>query len=521
VTPASWLLEVVIDGRTFRSSTTRIEVDGVIYTAGLDDLQVAAGTEQVSIAITDPSIDWPALARFADGGAASLSRTRDGVTTPITSGELRVGSWGARTDPFQATIDRRAAANGVRVPDTLARVGPSTWPLTAEAGAGVLIGDVGRPYPVIFGYPGFTVDDDGVETDPYPVVPIPLAQRDDQIFGTSKTEAVVAEDGALDITSIRVYNAATTVTSDEDVDQVNDNLGRSILRLRWPGTSSTKPIATDQQAEIYAGFSTSGGGGPRSAYDVLVYLLKRWGGSSVDWSRIPEVEAVLERYLVDTWIDEGQTDPWSWFSSALLPFLPVDVRTSDRGRYLVELRYRSDPRRRVRTLSVDRGEATLTGALGLSDTGPYNEFVARYRPSRDQDWRSHVTLTSSEGIVSATKGRTAVQRRIANLLDPHNVASSLCARSLAQYGPQPAEPVDLDWCWDDGTALAVLQWMAERDALPAVIGTYDVRDGDTLREGDEVELTDSARGFEAASAIVAGPPVLTSTGATIDFRIPP
>jgi hypothetical protein len=518
VTPAYWLLELTIDGRVFRSSTTRIEVDGTIYLAGLDDLQVAAGTEQVSISITDPSIDWPALARFADGGSASLSRTRDGVTTPITSGELRVGSWGARTDSFAATIDRRAAANGVQVPDPTAKVSRETWPLTADAVLpGVGIGNHGDPYPVVLGCPGYQgLDPDtGNALDPYPVMPVPLGQGDDKFTGTPRVYGVIDENGEQDITAAFVYNARTTTTSTETVDLSTDNLNRPLRRLTFAAGSSTVPLA-DTKPELYAGFSPDTCATPRSAYDVLVYLLRRWGGTSVDWSRLPEVAPVLDRFLVDTWIDDPQADPWSWFQSALLPYLPVDVRTSDRGRYLVELRYRSDPRRQVRALSVDRGEATINGALGLSDTGPYNEYVANYRPNRDGTWLGRALLTGRDGLVSA------VRTLRAGVLEVDNAAqSALCTRSRSQYGAQPADPTELDWCWDDGTALAVLQWMAERDALPAVIGTYDVRDGDTLREGDEVELTDTARGLEAVSAIVAGPPILSSTGATIDFRIPP
>lgn len=509
MTPAYWLLEVTIDGRVFRWSTTRVVVEGTTYFAGLQDLTTEAGADQVSFSVVDPSIDWPALAPQADGGSAVLRRWRTDQALDqalaVTSGELRVGSWGARDDPFAATIWRTVGTSlGTAVPDTTARIADDTWPDTDPDS---VIGDEGRSYPVILGYPG-RID----ESTLVPVVPLPLAQWN---TSATLTIAIVAEDGAQAITSIAVYNAATLATTTETASAGTDQLGHDLRYCGFQADSAAWPLTADQPRELYAAYSVAGGGGPRTAYDVLVYGLRRWARDSADWARLPESKAGLERFLVDTWIDDPQSDWWAWYESALLPFVPFQIRTSDRGRYLVEQRYASDPRRRVRSIDADRGEAAITSAIQLSDTGPYNEFTANYRPDREGDWLGRILLTGRSGVVSAR----ALGADVSALVTTAD-RSALCSRSEARYGARPAPSVDLDWCWDEGTARAVLAWMAERDALPARIATYLVLDGDTLREGDEVLLTDTPRGLVDSPAIVTTPPTLTATGTAIDFRIP-
>jgi hypothetical protein len=509
VITAYWLLEVTIDGRTFRWSTTRVVVDAIVYQAGLEDLQAEVGTDQVSVSIVDPSVDWPSLAPAADGGSAVLRRWRTdqaiGQAIEITSGELRVESWGARDDAFVATILRTVGTTlGTAVPDVTSTITSETWP---DTDPGSVMGDEGRIYPVILGYPG-RIDEDTL----VPVVPLPLGQWNDD---STLTIAIVAEDGSQSITSAAIYNAATGGTTTETVSAGSDQLGHSIRFCGFQAGSPAWPLTSDQPRELYAAFSLAGGGGPRTAYEVLVSGLQRWARESADWSRLPEVQAGLERFLVDTWIDAGQADFWSWYGSALLPFLPYEIRVSARGHYLVETRYASDPRRQVRSISADRGEATIASAISLSDGGPYNEFAANYRHNREGDPLGRILLTGRDGVVSARELGANVDALVTTA-----VRSELCSRSESKYGARPAPVLELDWCWDEGTAIEVLSWMAERDALPARMATYTIPDGDTLREGQEVSLTDTPRGLVGAAAIVTGPPLLTSTGAVVDFRIP-
>jgi hypothetical protein len=358
------------------------------------------------------------------------------------------------------------------------------------------------------GYPGWNAE----EASLTPVVPVPLAQW---YASESGTFVIVAEDGALSITGAKILNQATGGFHTETCGSTRDQLGRLVRYAFFASSSPAYPVTSDDSRDLYAAFGpTIGGGGPRSAYDVLVYLLRRWGRDSADWTQLPQIEDALSRYQIDTWIEDGQSTPWDWFQSAILGDLPFEVRSSEHGLYLVERRYVADGLRLVGTLDVDAGDAAIDGVCTLASDGPTNEFVAQFRPGREGDWLGQVLLTGGDGLLSAaltgTDVKTTVQR------------SGLCSASVARYGVRPLDaPIQLDWTWDLGTALAVLAWRAARDAFPARLVSYRLgRDGADLLEGDELTLTDTARGFLGVAAIVDGPPSVGSSAVSVQLRIP-
>lgn len=496
-----WLLVATLEGREHRWASVASTVDGVDYPAGLADLTVERGADSVDVSVYDPSIDWPSIALAIDGGEATLFRWTGGTPVAYASGELQVASYATRRDPVSLRIDRLPGAEslGRQIPDELAQVSEDTWP---DAAAGAVVGDVGRYYPVILGYPGYL----GTGTDTEPVVPVPLAQW---ATDGADTLAVVCEDGEQAITGVLIRNATVDAESVATVSGSADQLGRVVRVADFGSAPLVRPATADDSRVLYAGFYPAGGGGPRDGYSVLVYLLRLWGGTSVDWDRLPAIRDVVSPYAIDTWIDSPPTDPWAWFSGTVFGALPVEARTGPRGQYLVEKRYLSDPRRNVGTL-VEGVSCTIASSVAVSD-GPQNEFTARYRPGRDEDWLGSVLLTGRDGLASARARGTVVST---------TVRSGRCSASVARYGPRQGDAVDLDWTWDESTAIRVLEVAAARDALPARLVSYLVPNGDQLEEGDEVTLTDPERGFSAVAAIVDGPPVASSTGVTVPLRVP-
>lgn len=506
-----WLLELTIDGRVYRwSSPTGVVLDDdTEYQPGLSALTSALGMDSQPVVISDPSIDWPLLATEIDGGTATLRRW-DGEHQPVTyvSGEARLTSYGTRQDPVEVQIVRRPGSTlGTRVPDPLARVSSDTWP-DGGTGVGVVLGDEGRAYPVILGYPGWNAEAVSLT----PVVPVPLAQW---FTSESGTFVIVAEDGSQAIDSVKILNQATGGFHLETAASTRDQLGRLVRYAFFSSNSSAYPVSPNDSRDLYAAYGpTIGGGGPRSAYDVLVYLLRRWGPGSVDWSRLPEIRDRLAPYLIDTWIDDSQGTPWDWFQGTILGELPFEVRSSERGLYLVERRYVADGSRRVGVLDVDNGDAAIEGVCELSADGPTNEFVGQFRPGREGDWLGQVLLTGADGLTSAASTGVDVKTTV--------VRSGLCSASLARYGPRPLEsPVQIDWTWDLGTMLLVLQRKVEALAFPARLVTYRLGpEGADLLEGDEVTLTDTAHGFDGIGAIVDGPPEVGSATVSVQLRIP-
>lgn len=502
---AHWLIDVEIDGVDYRWSDELVEVDTaegdvLTYEAGLADPGELAPGDSVTIEVLDPSLDWPALAPELDGRRATLRRWIEGTVFEQAEvyafGEVSDTSFGTRHEEVGWRIAEVAGSEltlGVQVPDPLARIDATTWPINV----GATVCDEGAVYPVLFGYPGYT----GAPI-PVCVMPAPMGQ----FLAAATTYLVLSEDPDAQITLVRVRNDTENTEATETALVIRDELGRSIRASHFTLAAGPAPADATAQREMFVGFGPAGGGGvARSAYDVIAYLLRRWGPGGVDWSRLPEARDALGVYQVDTWIDDPVRDPWAWIEGVLLPDLPVEVRVSARGRYLAPRRYVSDPRRRVGSLEVGVGVERVSDVKRVKSDGPANEFVGLYRASTRGDWLGRVILTGDPASIGSAPTISVPPTTATQLVQVATSAS--CRRSLARYGLRQAEPVEIDWTWDTGTVVQVLEWRAERDANPCHQVILDVDDGEDIAEGDEFELTDEELGWSGRVAIVDAPPV--------------
>lgn len=510
-----WLVEVELDGQVKRWSVEHLEVETsagevLVYRSGLVELELAQGSDGASIELLDPEVDWPALGGELECRTCTVLRWREGdvfeQAEVFARGEARGVAYGSRRERVSWTISETggaAASLGVQVPDPLAQVDLTTWSAPPDEGA---------PYPVIFGYPGYTG-----ATNPVCVVPAPLGSWNAL---DADTNFVVCEDGDAQITQVRVRNAEEDAEANEAVAVESDLLGRRIRVGDFASAGGPKPVSASAARGLFMGFTPSGGGGvARSAYDVIAYLLRRWGVDTVDWTRLPEVRDFLGVFQVDTWIDEPQTDPWAWIEGVLLVDLPLEVRRTERGRYLVQRHYRTDPRRLVGTVSVDRGEARRrSGRTRVTEEGPYNEFTALYRRNINDDWLGRIILTGDPDTIQAAPTLT-VPPPVATVGLVNTLPSSLCRLSHARYQLRQDEQIEIDWTWDTGTVVRVLELRAERYALPADLIEYDILDGEDLREGNELRLVDEEMALDLA-VIVEEPPVVTATSTSCLLRIP-
>lgn len=520
MTRAHWLLDVEIDGAVYRWSDAALEVvnaegDTLDYASGLGDLDVAQGQSGIGVEVLDPTVDWPTLAREIDGRRAILRRWVEGSILEQAEvyafGEAVNVGFGGRTEPVSFAIEDVSGSEGslgTQVPDVLARVDETTWPVDS----GHVAGTGGGTYPVIFGFPGWT----GVNP-PIPVVPVPLAQWDGGLFAPATTYVVVSEDPDLPIAACRIRNDDLDVEGNETVVRRTDLLGRQVLVAHF--TDDEAPFPESENATLFAGFTPAQGGGKRSAYDAVEYVLRKWGPETADWIRLPEVRDDIGAFMVDSWIDHPLPDPWAWIDDVLVPALLLEVRVSARGRYLVSRRFIGDGTRLVGSISVERGEAVRTSDVTRSGR-PVNEFTGLYRPSRDGEWLGRVVLSGDRTVTSvpASGVVTPTATQVVTL-----ATTTRCQESFARYRLRQSEdgPLELDWTWDTGTALRCLERRAERDAIPAFLVEYDVEDGEDLVEGDELDVSDAELGWASVRAIVEEPPVRgTATSVLLRVELP-
>lgn len=533
-----FLLEFEVLGRRYRWSTEEVQVDADhVYEAGLDDLDLPDDALGVAVRITDSRVNWPELAPDLQGQRVTLRRWLEGdsfeSSVVVLDGVIAEVVWSTRDEPVDLRLQVESSALlGYPVPDYMARVSGLTWP----TGGGTL-GDDGRTYPVILGYPGW----EGAGSA-YPIVPVPLAQW---TALPVTTYVVVAEDLDAPITQVVLLNEqAGTVGVDETVVVVTDLLQRNVRAAQFALTGTYYPATATTARRFFAGYSPAGGGGvARDAYSVLEYMLKRWAPDTVDWSRLPEIRATIEPYQVDTWIDDATANPWNWLTGALLRDLPVEVRIGAGGRFLVPTLPRLDARQVVHELVVDNGSVNPIGTLRLSQPGPTNEFAIDYREDRRGSHRARVVATGlpapyqqfdAGGVVIRevwpNLGVTPLGRGTGGLglgqaTDTQAITvlhSGRLADSVARYGLRRSQPRTLDWTWDEGTVLRVLEDRIEVEAIPAILAGYTLtnRERWSVYEGDVVRLTDTDRGLVDVLAVVVDPPVHSAETTAITLRIP-
>lgn len=509
-----WLLELEAEGRLYRWSVEPVEVDAThVYRGGLSDLSLELGQRAVTLQLLDPSLDWPVIAPRFQGGRATVRRWLEGDSYDqalvMADGDVIDVSWDTADAPVTLrVVADSSATRGFPVPDALSRSGSLTWP---EAG-GPVVADEGISYPVLFGYPGH----DGA-SNPYPIMPVALAQ-----WSASRglTKAIIAEDADCSISTVRLRNNATDGEATQAAARATDLLGRRVCVAHFNTSATGYPSTVNEGRALFVGFSPAGGGGvARAAYDVFVYLLRRWGSGTVDWGRLPEVRDLLSRYQVDTWIDEQVQDPWSWLEQVLVPDLPIVVRLGPRGRYLAPVTWRPTSEQVVAELEVGRHVAAAA-RFTLERPGPTNEFAAEYREDRQGVYRARVVVTGGDGTDLAVLPGTAPGKTSTTTVSV--VRSGLCQASLAAHGLRRSRVQTIDWTWDEGTVLRILEDRVEREALPARLTSYTVtrRLRHNLRENDVVRLTDHDRGIAGELAVISEPPLVGSDATTIKLRIP-
>lgn len=506
---AEWLLDLVIDGSTYRYSVlgatvTRLDSSVVEYRSGLADLGgVERGIDEISITISDSAVDWPTLASRIR--RATLRRW-DGAQVlescdVYVMGEVRDVAHGTRHEPcsLRVVVPPTQASRGVALPDALSRVSDDTWNST-RGGAGSVVVDIGQPFPLVFGLPG---QDETVGGEP--VVPVPVLSH------SSSRIYVMVSDGHVDASSVMISDDTRGgALSSQTLTKNFDALRRPVSYANIASSAAAYMAnATDPHRYLVA--FTSGSGLAATAWEVIEYMLGRWGTESADWSRLSRAADDLSVYRVDTWIDQRIADPWVWIE-ALLEHLPFEIIWGGQGAYLRRVRWQPLGQT-VGAWLVGRDAVRMSSRRFVA--GAANEFVARYRLGAEADeWRGRV-------ITTAAGGPRGLPPQVIGWGREQVIEDGRCTASLSRWGFAQSASVDLDWTWDEATAQAVLDWRVERDAVDAWETTYALLDGQQLELGDEVQIEDPELGLESVAAVVIAPPTADRTDyVTVQLRYP-
>lgn len=524
-----WLVEVEPSGgKVLRYSNVARSIAGSrgtrAYRAGLQDLDASRGHAGLSIQITDSALPAP---RRIPGSPVRVYRWQPG--TDYDTAELFVRGVAAEcvieADSVSFEID--TLDNQVPpCPDTDAVVSLAT----ADPSTGLTVfGEIGKRYPLVFGYPGWT----GVGTRqgpgpaedvPWPVVPCPMtAFPDDTVNYTTALQAarvVVSEDPrTCNPTTVRLREDEQGVEVDENVVSFTDALGRTMAASDFTATGGNALFPETGQGQdisvsYLAGYTpTMAPDALRDAFDVWVYMLERFGADTVDWSLMRSCEDLARPFKIDTWVTEVvEGGVWTWLEmfSEAMPFV---VRQGPRGKYMLPIRATTDMSLVSRTVDLDNGPCFRQS--GLRSTG----VVANKRTAMIRD-ATTLTRNYDGYLTRLTLGAEASETtNLFGLTTAESRRNGICVASQARFGERVAEDLVISWTWDIETGWRCLEWLATRDALPNSTIEVTVPESWQLREQHQVWLKDSRLDIDEA-AIVWTEPQVSSAGASCTLYLP-
>lgn len=218
-------------------------------------------------------------------------------------------------------------------------------------------------------------------------------------------------------------------------------------------------------------------GALRSAGDVLEHFFGQFT-TPVARGRVAAEKVLLRGLKLDFFYDTPRS-AWEIVSRALLPFLPVTIRSGPAGVYFVAWDFEAEAGPAVH-IDVDRHQAERIGPMQKTTTllGELaNDFrVSFCRDALTGDYRRQITLHGDPDV--DTTGQVFTNR--------------ICRISHALYG-KASKVYKVDCTFDGTTAGAIAAAKARMHALPTtkVAMLVRARDGLTLREGAAVRVTDT------------------------------
>ena len=506
-TPA-WLLDLDVGGRVFRFASRSVSVsaaDGQVfeYREGLAPLSLTTtdgGDSSVSVSV-ESSDDWAGIV-----ASGSQVERRSAVVRRwwpsqaleqaqvYARGKTQGVEYGAPTEPLTLSIERSYAKEAFILPDPQAVIDDVTWPddhgHTPGDGFAMATKAEGVGYPVIFGCPGHNPER-GLPLAAVPVVSPSFKETSGTTVDTSK---MLIADRRIHATNVKLWNVSISESDTRAVQTTTDALGRTISYVDFQ--SSTLSAANETHAlwigfqDEFEGLATVFGGGImndeqtapiRGAGDVIEWVLLNLTALDVDVGRMAASKSFLNAFKVDSYIN-ARVNAWEWLEREVFRFLPVMVRESSEGVYVVPMRWDASPTDVMRRLSVERGDIRRDGSVRTLSQDVVNEFTIDYRGVQGgSKWYARRVVTAQPGRPTHTYLNT----------DERIYGSMRCKQSQSVFGVIP-QVYQAPSVWDHPTASLIVNSLVARYTLPKQMATYvGGSELETVEVGDVVSITDA------------------------------
>lgn len=535
------------------------------YHGDLQDLTVDEGVDFLSDASAAPisasvsavlPCDVPLLiSRGYDlsAGRAALYRWPVGAVLEkrrmVVQGPIGDPVSGSALDPVEFTIEANPWQDSAAIPSPSLTVSKRTWETTMLESVGE--SKIGSYYPLIFGYPGkvsTAVSSSGKITGSRAICVWATPTRTGApphgyyqlmwvIAGhhVSATRVYVNSNEHPSAKRVSVYNGLdkngqavalipywTSVTPEPDYPYVHDNVTYTYTYETTPDTDGNDTWCAGSDHTSVGGvidqlrrYSATGGAsdgdvfvmwvddiglgggmsGPdgnvlRGAGDILHYLFSR-AQIPVDHGRFGAAKALLNGYKLDFCIDE-ECSPWEFAQAHILPILPISMVAGPDGIYPVVWRHNATSRDSICHLNLTVDPTIERVSPVTSDRSSIvNDFTLQYAQSyRSGDFVGNIRISAD-----STDGATP---------------DLFCRLSQKRYKRQDGSPlvstktITSEIIYDDGTAYAVLGWMAIAYCFARRRVSYSAPESvyGWLERGQVLTLTDSDLHFSEQVALL-------------------
>ena len=472
-----WLLEVTWAGRVFRFSSRPVDLasdDGAVtFEGGLEDpefslslqrLSTSPQGQSVSVEVHFP-VDVAKERRHGfDLGAATaeLSMVLDKWGTiqqtwedrfRLMAGRVINPQWG---DPTRGsgwaafTVEEQAYDDASRLMGNAPTVSFDTW--TAPH-----LDHLGKAYPQIIGSPGAYIDPSDGSAETVRGSPAYIVEYTTIFAGNEADKLVIA--------GHPVHATAVTVIDGDDAEETfpiaheQDDQGRLVTTVTVTGASTID--LTD--AEFWIAWHSGGGlaspfqpsASLRGAGDVCRWALS-YSSVPVDHGRWAAAAAFLNRFKIDTYINDIDATPWEWLSDHVLPLLPITIQRGPDGLYPV-----------VMDLAAGVNDATaVTAGPDFLRVGP----VTAEKPRADVV--NHYTFDYAKDGSTGDHFRRARLESDHDTTDPQAISNWYVKVSKDRYGELRATD-DSDVVFDDATAVSVMEWRSRVEGFIPSTVPYD------------------------------------------------
>ncbi len=262
------------------------------------------------------------------------------------------------------------------------------------------------------------------------------------------------------------------------------------------GSSIPQSVAANDDREVWVEWDDGGAypnpvgeGNLQGGGDICLWLLSELT-TDVDYDAWNSLRPFLNQYLFAGYVNDDKITVFQWLQKNVVAYLPIHIVNGPNGLKPV--------------IDMFQSQVDIQPRLSIAEGPEFQRVGPVVSLNTPEDVSNVVTVRyAMNGVVEDYSTFVQVSNKIpaaGTLSSISYIAHPKSMISIQRYG-EKKKVVELDFCYDNGTAQRIAQDILEREALPTKSIQYSVslRYG-YLVLGDIVEITDEEIGLDSHKA---------------------